>query len=149
MTTAKTTKTKKTKEASGERYVEAVGRRKTAVARVRIFPFGKKEGKNSILVNDKNLEEYFPVKKDQSVIISPFEQLTLSGIKTTVMVRGGGLAAQAEAIRLGISRALISFDGETRPRLKALGYLRRDPRMVERKKPGLRKARRPQQWRKR
>jgi len=148
--TTKSPKSKKPKEASGDRYIEAVGRRKTAVARVRIFPASSvREGQNDILINDKNLDKYFPLKKDQSVVTSPFEKLMQKGMKTTVKIKGGGVAGQAEAIRLGISRALVSFDKETRPRLKALGFLTRDPRMVERKKPGLRKARRPQQWRKR
>ncbi len=152
--TKKSAKTVKSAEAKKERYFEAVGRRKTAVARVRIFPAssaGKPgaHGKNEVIVNDKDLEKYFPVKKEQGVVLSPFEKLTLSGMKTTVKVKGGGLPGQAEAIRLGISRALILSDSALRPRLKAFGYLTRDPRMVERKKPGLRKARRPQQWRKR
>jgi small subunit ribosomal protein S9 len=142
----KTVKSKKTEKK--ERYFEAVGRRKTAVARVRIFPESK-GSKNDILVNEKDFEKYFPTKKEQKVVTAPFDKLTLTGIKTTVKVGGGGLKAQAEAVRLGASRALISFDPELRPRLKAFGYLTRDPRMVERKKPGLRKARRPQQWRKR
>ncbi|MFH0712889.1 MAG: 30S ribosomal protein S9 [Candidatus Jorgensenbacteria bacterium] len=146
--TKKPAKTVKVPGAKTERYFEAVGRRKTAVARVRIFP-AVKSGKNDISVNGKELEKYFPMKKEQGVIVSPFEKLTLVGIKTTAKVGGGGLPSQAEAIRLGISRALILFDSSLRPRLKAFGYLTRDPRMVERKKPGLRKARRPQQWRKR
>ncbi len=136
------------KKQKTERYFEAVGRRKTAIARVRIFPAAG-SAKNDITVNDKEFGKYFPTKKEQGVINAPFDKLTLTGVKTTVKVRGGGLSGQAEAVRLGISRALILFDSSFRPRLKAFGYLTRDSRMVERKKPGLRKARRPQQWRKR
>jgi small subunit ribosomal protein S9 len=167
----KVTKRVKAEKPKKELYFEAVGRRKTAVARVRIYPAsaaysaevasatkaGKatagrpvgKAGKVSITVNDKELEKYFPTKKNQNVVTAPFDKLTIKGMKSTVKVKGSGLSAQAEAIRLGISRALLLFDKELRPRLKAFGYLTRDSRMVERKKPGLRKARRPQQWRKR
>lgn len=152
---AETTKKKKTtkrakaeKSERKERYFEAVGRRKTAVARVRIYPHGRGD-KNDVSVNDRAFEKYFPTKKEQLTAIAPFDKLTMPGIGTTVKVKGGGKSAQAEAVRLGISRALVLFDPSLRPRLKAFGYLTRDPREVERKKPGLRKARRPQQWRKR
>lgn len=144
----KKTVNKPKKAEKKELYFEAVGRRKTAIARVRIFPGGK-GNKNDVSVNNRELERYFPTKKEQKVVAAPFDKLSLTGVKTTVRIKGGGLSAQAEAVRLGISRALILFDSQLRPRLKAFGYLTRDPRMVERKKPGLRKARRPQQWRKR
>ncbi len=153
---AKTTRVKKSAkerkkvEAKKERYFEAVGRRKTAVARVRIYPSSKKEdGSSSVLVNQKELKDYFPLKKEEDVVTDPFRKLSLQGMRTTVKVKGGGKRAQAEAIRLGIARALVLFDQNLRRPLKTLGYLTRDPRMVERKKGGLRKARRPQQWRKR
>lgn len=139
----KDTKTKK--PAKEFRYIEGVGRRKTAVARVRIYP---KEENNDFIVNDKKISEYFPLPKETQIIYDPFK---IAGIKvrTTVKVGGGGKSAQAEAIRLGLSRALVESNPKLRNLLKQKGYLKRDPRMVERKKPGLRKARRPQQWRKR
>ena len=142
--------TQKTEKA--EKYFEAVGRRKTAVARVRIYPvaFDAKTKKGErLIVNDKNFRSYFPLKKQQEIAIAPFKTLALKNFEVGVKTGGGGLNAQAEAIRLGISRALVLFNLEWRPRLKTMGFLRRDPRMVERKKYGFRKARRPQQWRKR
>ncbi len=139
-------KTHATKEvAKREHYFEAVGRRKTAIARVRIW---KGAGEVEISVNGKNLTQYFPLKKLQEVVVSPLKALS-EKMKGSAKVAGGGSHAQAEAIRLGISRALVLKEATARPRLKALGYLKRDPRMVERKKFGSRKARRPQQWRKR
>ncbi len=140
-------KTKKTEEklVLKERYFEGLGRRKTAVARVRIV----KGGRDEVIINGRELAKYFLLQKQANVATSPFKQLSLKGYKTSVKVSGGGASAQAEAVRLGVSRALVLLDSELRSRLKALGFLRRDPRMVERKKYGLRKARRPQQWRKR
>ncbi|MFH1162197.1 MAG: 30S ribosomal protein S9 [Candidatus Jorgensenbacteria bacterium] len=131
-----------------ERYVEAVGRRKTAVARVRLFPAGREKGVH-ITVNERELSRYFPLRKLQEVARAPFGAVALEDARVSAKVAGGGVSAQAEAVRLGLARALISVNPEFRSRLKALGYLKRDPRMVERKHPGLRKARRPQQWRKR
>lgn len=133
------------KPVSKERYFEGLGRRKTAVARVRIV----KGSRDEVTVNGRELAKYFPLQKQVNTATSPFKQLSLKGYKTSVKVSGGGASAQAEAVRLGVSRALVLLDSELRSRLKALGFLRRDPRMVERKKYGLRKARRPQQWRKR
>lgn len=130
-----------------ERYTEAVGRRKTAVARVRLFP-GKEKGLQ-VTVNDREFGRYFPLRKLQEVVKAPFGAVASESARVEAKVRGGGIGAQAEAIRLGITRALVAIDPGYRSRLKALGFLKRDPRMVERKKPGLRKARRPQQWRKR
>ncbi|MBI5733051.1 30S ribosomal protein S9 [Candidatus Jorgensenbacteria bacterium] len=140
---------KKTTPLKKDRYFEAVGRRKTAVARVRLFPAKDASGPIDVFVNDKQLSGYFPLKKMQDIVRAPFEALTLKEYKVTAQVKGGGVNAQAEAIRLGIARTLVVLNSIWRSRLKALGYLRRDPRMVERKKYGLRKARRPQQWRKR
>ncbi len=154
----KTTKTeqpkrvKKPKEtgASKERYLEAVGRRKTAVARVRLFTGKSKTGKEpEMTVNGKNSSEYFFLMKHREVVRAPFEALSLKEYYATTIVKGGGVNAQAEAIRLGLARALVAMNPIWRSKLKSLGYLRRDPRRVERKKYGLRKARRPQQWRKR
>ena len=140
---------KKTTPLKKDKYFEAVGRRKTAVARVRLFPDKGASGLVDVTVNNKHLPAYFPLKKLQNVVRSPFEALSLKEYRVTAQVKGGGINAQAEAIRLGIARTLVVLNSIWRPRLKAPGYLRRDPRMVERKKYGLRKARRPQQWRKR
>jgi len=140
----KTTKTPKTGKTA--RYFEAVGRRKTAIARVRVH--AGKAGSH-VEVNDKKFAEYFPMEKHRNVVVAPFETLSLKEYDVTARVLGGGVGSQAEAIRLGIARALVLMNPIWRSRLKTLGFLKRDPRMVERKKPGLRKARRPQQWRKR
>ena len=130
-----------------ERYFEAVGRRKTAVARVRV---SQHHGKGDmVMVNEKNLQGYFPLAKHQQVVLAPFSTLSLKEYAVSAKVEGGGVNSQAEAVRLGISRALILINQIWRSKLKALGYLKRDPRMVESKKFGSRKARRPQQWRKR
>ncbi|KKU91170.1 MAG: 30S ribosomal protein S9 [Candidatus Jorgensenbacteria bacterium GW2011_GWA1_48_11] len=135
-------------QAKPERYIEAIGRRKTAVARVRIFTAGAKHEKRDIVVNQKPLQEYFRLKRYEQIVFAPYVAADVN-FKASVQVKGGGLNAQAEAIRLGIARALVVSQGELRPKLKAYGFLKRDPRMVERKKYGSRKARRPQQWRKR
>lgn len=148
--TEKDIKTKSSKpvvHAKKERYFESVGRRKEAVARVRLFP-GKHEN-SGVTVNDKKLDSYFPIKKHQIVVISPINSLSLKDYSVSAKVEGGGVSSQAEAVRLGIARNLVALNPIWRSRLKSLGFLTRDPRMVERKKPGLRKARRPQQWRKR
>ncbi|MDI6820960.1 MAG: 30S ribosomal protein S9 [Patescibacteria group bacterium] len=132
-----------------ERYFEAVGRRKTSVARVRVFSNKHSEKTSYILINGKDFKEYFSFEKQRSVVLDPLKALSISGVHVTAQVSGGGLSSQAEAVRLGISRALIIEKTEWRPKLKVLGFLKRDPRMVESKKFGSRKARRPQQWRKR
>ncbi len=132
-----------------EKYVEAVGRRKTSVVRVRLHTTKEKhQGKYDIVVNEVPFVDYFTLEKHRKIIVSPFI-VTEYVYGATVLAKGGGISSQAEAIRLGISRALSSVHPEIRGKLKALGYLKRDPRMVERKKFGSRKARRPQQWRKR
>ncbi len=136
------------KTTSKEKYTEAIGRRKTATARVRLTP--KKSAKEiEVIVNGKEITKYFPVKKNQDTVHAPFKALALTEYVGHVIVSGGGMNAQAEAIRLGFARALVAIDPSWRSALKTLGFLKRDPRMVERKKFGSRKARRPQQWRKR
>jgi small subunit ribosomal protein S9 len=129
-----------------ERYVAAIGRRKTAVARARLVVGGKGI---VVTVNGKDLKKYFPLKKFHATVLAPFAAVSMKDASVTVRAMGGGMRAQADAVRLAIARALVEVDVANRPRLKTLGFLKRDPRMVERKKPGLRKARRPQQWRKR
>jgi len=128
-----------------ERYFEAVGRRKTAIARVRIY--GRKGG---LLVNEKDYQKYFPAARFQQMILAPLEKTKLvAKIDVTAKVFGGGINSQAEAVRHGLSRALVLFDSNLKSVIKSFGYLRRDPRMVERKKFGLKKARRAPQWAKR
>lgn len=128
-----------------EHYFEAVGRRKTAVARVRLFT--KKTG---IEINDKNISDYFPILRLQKTVEAPLEKMKIADkLGAVVKVRGGGIMAQAEAIQLGIARALIKFNSEFRKRLRRVDMLTRDSRMVERKKYGLKKARRAPQWKKR
>lgn len=129
-----------------ERYWEAVGRRKTAVARVRLFSRGEKE----ILVNEKPHQQYFPdIELWQTASASLRKMKLLERFRVVAKVQGGGVRAQAEALRHGIARALIKFNPDFRKRLKKSGYLTRDPRMRERKKFGLKRARRAPQWKKR
>ena len=123
----------------------ATGRRKTSSARVYL-----KKGKGNISVNDKKLDEYFGRKVAQMLVMQPLELLELTEkIDVNVKVKGGGSFGQAGAIRHGISRALIMYDEDLRPQLKKAGLLTRDPRRVERKKPGLVKARKSKQFSKR
>lgn len=137
-----TTKTSATKE----RYLSSIGRRKTATARVRIT----EASKTTITVNEKPLEEYFRTKSFQHTITDALtKSLLTSKFLITVKVMGSGLSAQAEAVRHGISRALVMYSPDVRKALKKEGYLKRDPRMVERKKFGLKKARKSSQWAKR
>ena len=123
----------------------ATGRRKSSSARVYL-----KKGKGDISVNDRKLDEYFGRKVAQMLVMQPLELLDLSEkLDINIKVKGGGSFGQAGAIRHGISRALTSFDEELRPQLKKAGLLSRDPRRVERKKPGLVKARKSKQFSKR
>ncbi len=129
-----------------ERYIEGIGRRKAAVARVRVTP-SKEE---SFVINEKTLAEYFPTLELQKVAQEALRNSEVEQkFAVSVRVKGGGIRSQAESIRLGIARTLVEFDGETRGILKKLGFLKRDPRVKERKKFGLRKARRAPQWSKR
>lgn len=125
--------------------LNALGRRKTAVARVFL-----KKGKGNVTVNKKDFTSFFPVAMLQAKVLQPFKITETEGkYDVTVNVDGGGVNGQAEAVRLGISRALIELNPEFRPALKAQGLLTRDPRMVERKKPGQPKARKKFQFSKR
>ena len=141
-----TIKTRKPAVREDEKYVQAVGRRKTAIARVRLY-----EAKHvSYTCNDRALETYFPTEELRTVVQSPFAQMALpQHYAVTVVVRGGGMRAQAEAVRHGISRALIVADKELRAPLKRLKFLTRDDRAKERRKFGLKKARKAPQWSKR
>lgn len=125
--------------------INTLGRRKTAVARVYVQP-----GNGQITINKRELAKYFTVETLQNLVRRPLE-LTNNVDKLDIKANldGGGIKGQAEALRLAISRALIEMDPEHRPILKSNGFLRRDPRMVERKKPGQKKARKKFQFSKR
>jgi small subunit ribosomal protein S9 len=125
--------------------INALGRRKTAVARIYL-----KEGSGNITVNGRDYKEYFPVAILQYVVRQPLEIANvLDKYDIKVTLDGGGFKGQAEAVRLAISRALVEINEEIRPALKSKGLMRRDPRMVERKKPGQPKARKRFQFSKR
>ena len=127
-------------------YYYANGRRKTATAQVRLYPGGD----GGVVVNDRPLEEYFPRQGDVDYILEPLSVTgTLHSFTITVRVRGGGISGQAGAIRHGIARALLVADPELRPILRQGGFLTRDARAKERKKPGLKRARKAPQYTKR
>ena len=133
------------KPAKAEKYIEAVGRRKTAIARVRVVV-----GTGKVSVNGKEAAHYFVMPRMAAVAISPLEDLKVrETFDVSAKVSGGGVKAQAEAIRLGIARAIVEKNEAWKKRLRVSGYLTRDSRMVERKKYGLKKARRRPQWAKR
>ncbi|KUK37209.1 MAG: small subunit ribosomal protein [Thermacetogenium sp.] len=124
---------------------QGTGRRKTAVARVRIVP-----GEGKIVVNGRSAEEYFPRRTLQVLIRQPLELTRTEGrFDVIASVRGGGITGQAGAIRLGLARALLKADPDLRVHLKKAGFLTRDPRMKERRKYGLKKARKAPQFSKR
>ncbi|MCR4279247.1 MAG: 30S ribosomal protein S9 [Candidatus Zambryskibacteria bacterium] len=124
--------------------MEAVGRRKTAIARVRITPAAK----TTFTINDSEFETYFPTAELRRTITSVFADTTQNFNVTAKMI-GGGIAGQAEALRHGIARALLIHEPEIRTKLKVKGFLKRDPRAKERRKFGLKKARKSPQWSKR
>ena len=133
-------------EAGNGRYWEAVGRRKTAVARVRLYTRGEK----GIWVNNKPFHEYFQYGGFLDVVEDPIKKMKSGDrFRVSAKLSGGGIHAQAEALRHGISRALVKFNPDFRKRLKRAGFLTRDPRMKERKKFGLKGARKAPQWAKR
>jgi small subunit ribosomal protein S9 len=129
-----------------QRYFEGVGRRKEASARVRIYPGGE----GQMVVNDRAMEEYFVRDVDVDHLLEPLKVTgTQARFNVSVHVNGGGIAGQAGAVRLGIARALIEWDPELRPTLRRGGFLTRDARKKERKKPGLKRARKAPQYTKR
>lgn len=128
-----------------DKYIEKVGRRKTASARVRITPGAK----NEVTVNEQKLHEYFPTEELQSVVKTPLTLIGDQKFTISVRVHGGGIHSQAEAVRHGLSRALVAHNTELRPTLKKEDLLTRDARAKERRKFGLKKARRAPQWSKR
>jgi small subunit ribosomal protein S9 len=127
------------------RYYEGVGRRKRAVARVRLYP-----GDGQIVINDKELKEYFGRPQDWLNVVAPLKLTNNdSRFNLSVLVKGGGVTGQAEAVRHGIARALLRVDPNLNRTLRRAGYLTRDPREKERKKPGLKRARKAPQYTKR
>ena len=127
-------------------YFYANGKRKTSVACVRLF----KDGKGAITINGRTFENYFPVLTDQDKVLTPLRVVNvLKAFDITAKVFGGGVHSQAEAVRHGIAKALLEYDAATRSILKPLGLLTRDSRVKERKKYGLKRARRAPQWQKR
>ncbi|MDO9399177.1 MAG: 30S ribosomal protein S9 [bacterium] len=127
-------------------FIYTVGRRKTATAQVRVY----KDGDGSITVNNQKMEEYFPEEELYSVVLQPLKLTGLiKDLNVSIITRGGGKKAQTVAIRHGLARALEKLNEELRPVLKAKDWLTRDARKKERKKPGLKKARRAPQWGKR
>lgn len=142
-------KTKTTAKVSAEKYIGTVGRRKTAIASVRLI-----EGGKEIVVNGKEYLAYFPTAEMHAIVKSPFDTAKLQKdfvgkFGVTAKLVGGGIHSQAEALRHGIARALTKYDGELRKPLKQEGFLKRDPRAKERRKFGLKKARKRPQWAKR
>ena len=130
---------------SARPYFYGTGRRKKSVARVRLYP-----GTGSITINGRSIDEYFGLETLKLIVNQPFGVTELVGkFDVVCTVKGGGISGQAGAIRHGVARALLQSDAELRPALKKAGFLTRDPRMKERKKYGLKKARRAPQFSKR
>jgi len=128
------------------RYIEAVGRRKTSIARARL----EEAAKQSVIVNDKEIFNYFKTKEQQHTVTEAFKVTDLPvKFKVSIKVSGGGSSSQSVAVRHAISRALLKHDASLRKTLKPLGFLKRDPRAKERRKFGLKKARKAPQWSKR
>ena len=128
-----------------DRPVQTVGRRKEAVVRVRLVP-----GSGNFVLNGRTIEDYFPNKVHQQLIREPFVILEKADQYDVIgLLHGGGVSGQAGALRLGIARALIEIEADDRPALKKAGFLTRDPRVTERKKYGLKKARKAPQYSKR
>ena len=128
------------------KYIYAIGRRKRATAQVRYY----ENGKGEIIVNNQDFKKYFPFFIWQKNILDPLEKAKkINQVDISVLVKGGGKSGQSESIRHGLSRILVKIDLEIKPILKKYGFLTRDPREKERKKPGLKRARRAPQWAKR
>lgn len=126
------------------KYWEGVGRRKRAVARVRVL-----EGGSGFKINGEEVRRYFKIPRYEESALAPLRFSKGEKMAVSVKVSGGGLMAQSEAVRLGLARALVKFSPDLRRELRAAGFLTRDSRVVERKKFGLKKARRAPQWKKR
>lgn len=128
------------------RYFYAVGRRKTAIATARLY----QDNKGVIRVNNKDISAYFPTEELRQRVMSPLGVAgLLKDFGVSIHVQGGGMTGHADSSALAIARALLKYNADLRPALKPHGLLRRDPRQKERKKPGLKRARRAPQWAKR
>ena len=126
-------------------YFYGVGRRKTSSAQVRFYPMGD----GAIIVNGQPMDEYFTRLQDQKDVLAPLKAAGVSTYQVTIRVTGGGVTGQAGAVTQGLARALVEFNGDLRGTLSQGGYLTRDARMKERKKPGLKRARKAPQYTKR
>ncbi len=145
-TVTKTKEVSKEAPKAKEQFISAVGRRKRAIASIRLFA----KGKGEITINKKPAKTYLPDFEMQKIINEPLNLVDLgSKVNISILVRGGGKRGQAEAIRHGIARALQKLNKDLRKTLKVAGFLTRDARIKERKKPGLKRARRAPQWAKR
>lgn len=135
-------------EIENRHYYEGIGRRKRASARVRIYLDGQASG--AFEVNDKEVREFFPRYGDYDTLLGPLVDTELDGkADVTVLIQGGGITGQTEAVRLGLARALVEYDENLRNVLRSGGHLTRDPRVKERKKPGLKRARKAPTYTKR
>jgi small subunit ribosomal protein S9 len=135
-------------EIENRRYYEGIGRRKRASARVRIYLDEQSSGE--IVVNNKDGKEYFPRIGDYEILIGPLNDTEMSSkVDVTVLISGGGITGQTAAVRLGLARALVKYDETLRNILRGGGHLTRDPRIKERKKPGLKRARKAPTYTKR
>lgn len=130
------------------RYYEGIGRRKRSSARVRIYP---EASENPVfIVNDKEVKDFFPRFGDFEILVGPLDDTDLMGqMSVTVLVEGGGITGQRDSVRLGLARALVEYDENLRGVLRDNGHLTRDPRVKERKKPGLKRARKAPTYTKR
>jgi len=137
--------TKEKTEKNDVRYTEAVGRRKTASARVRITPASK----NTFKINNRDLADYFPTAELRKIVEEATNKAKNGTFDISIHVKGGGIHSQAEAVRHGIARALVKYDESAKTKMKTAGFLKRDPRAKERRKFGLKKARKAPQWSKR
>jgi len=138
---------KNNKKKVSKKYWQGVGKRKTAISSARLYKTSAK--KNKLTINSQEAEAFFPTEELSNIVSSPLKILGKTKLEVGVIVKGGGVRGQAEATRHAISKALIKFDESLRKQLKDLGYLTRDSRKVERKKPGLKKARKAPQFSKR
>ncbi len=139
-------KMEETKDLKEGKYIGVVGRRKTAVARVRITPAAK----NSYTVNNQDVDTYFKTEELRGIAKDAFLKTKIAEkFKVSALINGGGTSSQAQALRHGVARALNEYDAELRTKLKKAGFLKRDPRAKERRKFGLKKARKAPQWSKR
>lgn len=134
-------------ESEMKQYFEGIGRRKRASARVRIY-FDEPEG--TFIVNGKDVTEFFPRYGDYQILTGPLADVELLGkVDVSVHIQGGGITGQTSAVRLGLARALVKYDEDLRGTLRTNGHMTRDPRIKERKKPGLKRARKAPTYTKR